>query len=319
MNKDHHLIWLNKTESLTYDEKLERLAKGDTPETIYTNMKNLAEEVLLNACKDILSRHNKRGIGMLTVDHPNFRKGMPIVTYYLGTPHIGRQVAIVGARDCSAQGFYYTPQVVNHYLERGYAINSGLAYGVDINAHRETLNQEGVTQAFVAHGLDQCYPKRHQWHFNEIAKKGCVYSQYEMGIKAQKYRFIERNQLMVAMSDEVFVVESSSKSGALGTGLTALQLGRKTLTIEGPSDSSRCAGNHKLLKAGAERFEANHCEWNGPLSSVIKKLRNHPMSLEQLQKYAKCDIDTLDFYLFEIECHYWVSFKADGKWYYNGW
>lgn len=55
MNKDHHLIWLNKTESLTYDEKLERLAKGDTPETIYTNMKNLAEEVLLNACKDILS------------------------------------------------------------------------------------------------------------------------------------------------------------------------------------------------------------------------------------------------------------------------
>ena len=319
MNKDQYLIWLSKTDSITYSEKLEAILKGESPESLYKNTLGKAESDLLERCQGILTMHHNEGVGMLTVDHPSFKAGMPIVTYYLGTPYIGKQAAIIGARDCSAEGYYHTPDVVAHYLDRGFAVNSGLAYGIDIMAHRETINRKGITQAFVAHGLDQCYPKRHSWHFNQIVKNGCVYSEYEMGVQAQKFRFIERNQLLVNMSDEIFVVESGAKSGALNTGLTALRQGKSTITIKGPSDSTRCAGNLKLLKAGAKMFEAKHYEWHGPLKGTLERLRDRPMTIEQLHKYVTCDKGTLEFYLFDIECHYWVSHKADGKWYYNGW
>lgn len=319
MNKDKYLIWLSKTDTMTYTEKIDAISKGEALETLYKNAQSKGEADLLERCQSILSMHEREGVGMLSFDHPCFKTGMPIVTYYLGTPHIGKQAAVIGARDCSAEGYYHTPDVVAHYLNQGFAVNSGLAYGIDIMAHRETLNRNGITQAFVAHGLDQCYPKRHSWHFKEIVKKGCIYSQYEMGVQAQKFRFVERNQLMVNMSDEVFVVEAGAKSGALKTGFSALKQGKSTMTIEGPTDSIRCAGNMKLLKSGANKFDAKHYEWHGPLKGTVERLRDRPMTLEQLHKYVTCDIGTLDFYLFDIECHYWVSFKADGKWHYNGW
>jgi DNA processing protein len=136
--------------------------------------------------------------------------------------------------------------------ERGVAVVSGGAYGIDGAAHRAALDCEGVTVAVLAGGLDVPYPSGHSALLHRIGQHGLLFTEYPPGIRPARYRFLTRNRLVAAVTGASVVVEAGLRSGAANTAAWARALGRVVAAVPGPVTSSASAGCHALLRNGAE-------------------------------------------------------------------
>lgn len=92
----------------------------------------------------------------------------------------------MGTRNPSVEGRIIAEIISNQYIENNYSINSGIAVGIDTITHLKALELKGITQAFVAHGLDRCYPKKHQIIFDQIVDSGCIYSHSTIRFRESK-------------------------------------------------------------------------------------------------------------------------------------
>ncbi|MDP3685397.1 MAG: DNA-processing protein DprA [bacterium] len=179
----------------------------------------------------------------------------PLVLFVRGElPQEGVAVAIVGSRKASPYGRSVTHALVRPLAARGLAIVSGLAYGIDAEAHRGTLAVSGRTIAVLGSGVDDAslYPRAHRSLAAEIvARGGAVVSEFPPGTGARPEHFPQRNRLIAGMSHAVVVIEASETSGALITARLALEENREVLAVPGPITSPLSAGTHRLLKEGA--------------------------------------------------------------------
>lgn len=160
-------------------------------------------------------------------------------------------IAIVGARNASKSGLKYAHSFSQKLSAMGISIISGLAAGIDGQAHWGSLDEPGKTIAVLGNGLDQCYPKEHNKLFKEIQKKGLLISEFNLGDKPLGYHFPIRNRLISALSDGVLVIEANKKSGSLITVNHALDQGKNVYVIPGEINNPNWAGSNILLKEGA--------------------------------------------------------------------
>lgn len=160
-----------------------------------------------------------------------------------------RSVAVVGARASTAYGEHVTGEISCGVAERGFAVVSGLAYGVDGAAHRAAMTA-GVSVAVVAGGLDRAYPQGHDALMSALAREGAVVSEVPPGSAPTRSRFLQRNRLIAAMSGGTVVVEAALRSGALNTARTAAALSRPVGAVPGPVTSASSAGCHELVRDG---------------------------------------------------------------------
>lgn len=167
----------------------------------------------------------------------------------LGLAH--HRVAVVGTRRASSYGLEATRWVTETLVQGGCDVVSGLALGIDAEAHRAALDAGGTTGAVLACGVDVCYPSSHQALYEKICEQGWVVSEYPPGSLVEKYRFPERNRLIAALAQAVIVVQAGERSGALRTVEAALDLGRDIYAVPGPITSVHFRGSHKLLQDGA--------------------------------------------------------------------
>jgi len=135
-------------------------------------------------------------------------------------------------------------------VDRGFAIVSGAAYGIDGMAHRAALASRGTTVAFLAGGLDRFYPSGHDALLTRIVETGAVLSEVPCGTPPTKWRFLQRNRLIAAASQATVVLEAGYRSGSINTANHALDLGRPVGVVPGPVTSAASAGCHKLLRTG---------------------------------------------------------------------
>jgi len=319
MDQQAYWIWLSKTKTIDENQKSRYITQKEQPSVIYKHYAGKSDDKALDYAKSVIKNNVTHGIKMITPDDERYSAGMPIVLYYLGNPFKGNTAAVVGTRKCTANGYYYTMEIVKKLIDQGIAINSGLAYGIDAIAHNTALSKGGITQAYLAHGLDLCYPKPHQQLLNRIIKTGCVYSAYEIGISAQKYRFLERNRLMASLSDEVIVVEAGESSGAFYTGNEALKLNKKVSTIKGPDNSDKCSGNNRLITMGAKQLHMALEGFDESDKGIVSYIKMRPRTIEALISYTGLSTPTLERWLLEFEYRRWIIQKSDGKWHYNGW
>lgn len=161
---------------------------------------------------------------------------------------LDRSIAIVGARAATGYGEHVTIEVASGLVDRGYAIVSGAAYGIDGAAHRAALASRGTTIAFLAGGLDRFYPSGHEALLGRIVDRGAAVSEVPCGVAPTKWRFLQRNRLIAAASRATVVVEAGSRSGSLNTAGHAAALGRPLGAVPGPITSSASAGCHRLLR-----------------------------------------------------------------------
>jgi DNA processing protein len=163
----------------------------------------------------------------------------------------GPTVAVVGARACSAYGAQVARRLGRELAAAGLVVVSGLARGIDGEAHRGTLEAGGVTVAVLGCGIDRDYPAAHAELARRIRERGLVVSEYEPGVEPAPWRFPARNRIIAGLSAATVVVEARERSGALITADLALEEGRDVLAVPGEITSSLSAGTNALLKLGA--------------------------------------------------------------------
>ena len=142
-------------------------------------------------------------------------------------------VAIVGARSCSPYGAQVARELARELGAAGVVVVSGLARGVDGEAHRGALAAGGLTVAVLGCGIDRDYPRAHAQLAGRIAESGAVVSEYPPGIEPSPWRFPARNRIVAGLARATVVVEARERSGALITADFALELGRDVFAVPG--------------------------------------------------------------------------------------
>ncbi|MDG2303102.1 MAG: DNA-processing protein DprA [Candidatus Binatia bacterium] len=170
----------------------------------------------------------------------------------------GLAVAIVGARDATAQGLATARSLGRDLAAAGVAVVSGLALGIDGAAHAGALEAGGVTVAVVGGGTDVVYPRRNRRIREEILERGLIVSEWPPGMEPRAYHFPRRNRLISGLSLGVVVVEATERSGSLITARQAAEQGREVFAVPGPAGAPRSKGPHSLLKDGARLVEDVH-------------------------------------------------------------
>ena len=160
-------------------------------------------------------------------------------------------VAVVGARKCSEYGRQVAQRIGGMLASNGVVTVSGMALGVDTNAHLGALKNGGKTIAVLGQGVDICYPKSNKALYEKIIKEGLVISEYPPGTEPRPFQFPLRNRIISAISDAVTVVEAGSGSGSLITAEIAAEQGKEIIAVPGNINSTYSIGCNKLIQDGA--------------------------------------------------------------------
>jgi len=160
-------------------------------------------------------------------------------------------VAIVGARSCSSYGAQVARSLAGELAAAGLVVVSGLARGIDGEAHRGTLAVGGRTVAVLGCGIDRDYPRSHAELARRIRGDGAVVSEYPPGVGPAPWRFPARNRVIAGLCAATVVVEARERSGALITADFALELGRDVFAVPGEITNLLSAGTNDLLRQGA--------------------------------------------------------------------
>lgn len=176
----------------------------------------------------------------------------PLCLWVRGDPSIlsrlDPSVALVGARAATSYGEHVAVELAADLAGSGIPVVSGGAYGIDGAAHRAAMAVGGLTVALLAGGADRAYPVGHTQLIDRIAETGAVVSEVPCGSAPTKWRFLQRNRLIAALTAATVVVEAGWRSGSLNTAGHAQDLSRALGAVPGPITSAASAGTHRLLR-----------------------------------------------------------------------
>lgn len=199
------------------------------------------------------------GAQLLTFDHPLYPPLLleisdpPPWLYVRGdaTSLSAPQLAVVGSRQPTRQGEGDAGAFAQVLAEMGFAVTSGLAYGVDAAAHEAALRAGGRTVAVMGSGLDRIYPATHRALADRIAAAGAVVSELPLGSAPLARHFPSRNRIISALSLGVLVVEAALRSGSLLTARLAMEQNREVFAIPGSIHNPTSQGCNELIRRGA--------------------------------------------------------------------
>lgn len=199
-------------------------------------------------------------------------------------------VAIVGSRRASFYGLACAEKFSYQLAGLGVTIISGLARGIDTQAHKGALNAAGRTIAVLGSGLNCVYPPENKGLSEEIAERGALLSEFPLNTKPLAQNFPRRNRVISGLSQAVLVVEAARNSGALITADFALEQGREVFAIPGKVDSATSLGTNRLIKQGAKLIDN--------VEDIIEELKvelilkdSHPEpSNEGLKRFSPADV-----------------------------
>lgn len=245
----------------------------------------------------------------------------PPVLFYQGNLNIlkKRKIAIIGARNASIAGTKIARQMASKLSDK-FAIVSGLAKGIDANAHlgslEKTENQSAI--AILPFSLENIYPKENEWIYKMIEKNGLLISEVFPYSVPDQGMFQARNRLLSLLSNGIVVVEAGLKSGTMSTVKLALDLGSEIMVVPGSPLDPRYSGSNALIKNGAplirdyfdvleimdetvnfeERVEPKKFEFNQNNSSektkkVLSAISSVPTSLDVISAQTNIEISEL--------------------------
>lgn len=200
----------------------------------------------------------EHSIRALTLNDDDYPKRLlecpdaPIILYYSGNCdlNMSKVISIVGTRQITQYG----QDIIRHFIAdlRRHCPNmlivSGLAYGVDINAHRQALENGYPTVGVLAHGLDQIYPYRHKETAEKMLRHGGLLTEFMTQTNADKANFVRRNRIVAGMADAVILVESAAKGGGLITAEIAQSYDRSVFAFPGNVNAEFSKGCNNLIR-----------------------------------------------------------------------
>ena len=201
-----------------------------------------------------IKKHNGRFIASCEPEYPGRLKNIPDpppVICVRGHTHLFENpaIAIIGARNASNVGRTLARKIAHDLSSEGFVIISGLARGIDGEAHRSSL--EGGTIGVVAGGVDVVYPPEHEELTRQLASQGAIISERAMGARPTAKDFPRRNRLVSGLSDAVIIIEAAERSGTLHTARFAAEQGREVFVVPGSPLDPRYVGSINLIRDGA--------------------------------------------------------------------
>lgn len=222
-------------------------------ELIYKDLHHLSFE-------QISKQYKQRDIQTVTIfdlDYPQILREIydpPWVIYCKGKLQLlnyPKMLSVVGTRAPTNYGIQCMNKILPPLINDGWLIVSGLAYGIDIYAHKLAMEQ-GKTLAVLGSGVEYVYPTEHKDIANKIAVDHLLISEYPYMQKAQKWQFPFRNRIISGLTRGTLVIEAKEKSGSFITADQALQQGRDVFAIPGSIFSSQSVGTNALIQLGAK-------------------------------------------------------------------
>jgi len=165
------------------------------------------------------------------------------------------QIAIVGSRTPTPGGSNNAFEFARHFASTGLCVTSGLALGIDGEAHKGALADDGITIAVTATGLDRVYPAKNKALAHQIAIRGALISENPIGTSPRAQNFPRRNRIISGLSIGTLVIEAAQRSGSLITADYANEQGRMVFAIPGSIHNPLARGCHKLIRQGAKLVE----------------------------------------------------------------
>lgn len=267
----------------------------------------------------------------------------PLMLYYRGNTDLNalRVISIVGTRHATPYGMDMCNVFVRELAEMcpDILITSGLAYGIDIQAHRAALQYNFPTVGVLAHGLDRIYPSAHRKTAIAMLDQGGLLTEFMSGTNPDKQNFVKRNRIVAGMSDATIVIESASKGGALITAELAESYHKDCFAFPGRTTDTYSAGCNDLIKnnrasliLSAEDFvqamgwdyqtKAKECNIQRELfpdlseeeKSIIQILENNSEGLQinSLVVESNIPINRMSAILFELEMKGVIRVMAGG-------
>ncbi|MDG1702344.1 MAG: DNA-processing protein DprA [Opitutae bacterium] len=213
-----------------------------------------------------LSSIETRKLNFISLNNPLYPELLkeiydpPIGYYHLGGMKEITQpcVSIVGTRMASLYGRKQARSIARELAKLGFCIVSGLARGIDYEAHMGAIDLGGKSIAVLGNGIDIIYPPEHFELYQALMKDGCVISEFPLGRTADKQSFPMRNRIVAGLSSNVVIVESGIRGGSMITANFATEYGREVFAVPGRLDQAHSLGCLKLIKEGATMFTSIH-------------------------------------------------------------
>ncbi|HWP30554.1 MAG TPA: DNA-processing protein DprA [Fimbriimonadales bacterium] len=236
-------------------------------------------------------------------------------------------VAIVGTRKATTYGKAVARQLSNTLSKAGITVISGGAYGIDAQAHEGALECGGKTIAVLGSGVDVVYPASNRSLFERITAQGALVSQFELGTKADWWRFPLRNMLIASLANAVIVVQAPEKSGAIGTATFAAEQGIPVFVTPAPIDDLSHRGSFRLINDGATllyspeqifdelgveiRIKKEEPKLSKQQASILQRLSREPLLVDTLSEQLELPAGVVLAELTDLELQGLVA-KASG-------
>lgn len=243
------------TEVIAHRNNLKEVLPDASPRLLEA-MHNIEQHLrVADAEMEYNARNNIKTLCLADNDYPQRLKNCadaPLVLFFKGNTDLNRArvINVVGTRHCTAYGQDMIRKFFTELkkLSPEVLIVSGLAYGVDINAHRQALANDLDTVAVLAHGLDNLYPARHKQTADEMIKHGGLLTEFLTNTNADKLNFVRRNRIVAGMSDACVLVESAAHGGGLITTAIARDYSREVFAFPGAVGAPFSEGCNNLIR-----------------------------------------------------------------------
>ncbi|WP_430973251.1 DNA-processing protein DprA [Sunxiuqinia rutila] len=176
----------------------------------------------------------------------------PLMLYWKGNVNFNAEkiVAMVGTRNATSYGRAFCEELVEAMAQRGgYTVVSGLAYGIDVAAHKACLKYEVPTLGVLAHGLERVYPSLHRSVADRMLSNGGLVTDFISEVEIERTNFLRRNRIIAGLADATIIVESAEKGGSLVTADIADSYNRDVFALPGRSTDSYSKGCNQLIKS----------------------------------------------------------------------
>lgn len=228
----------------------------------------------------------------------------PALLYYIGKGNLESKhtIGIVGTRNCSQYGRDMVSQLISDLKDAvpDLVINSGLALGIDISAHRAALFNGIPTIGVVAHGLDRIYPSAHRNDASRMIEQGGgIITEYITGSDPERGNFLARNRIIAGLSDAIVVAESKDKGGSLVTAAIANDYNKEVLAFPGRCNDERSKGCNRLIRTNRATLITNAHDllevlgWDTPPKEPHAIQQSIPFEEEKLSPTERLITDIL--------------------------
>jgi DNA processing protein len=237
---------------------------GDLPSTISDSRQRWLPRFSKQAVLNTLQRSKQLELSLLMAGDDEWptalndlAEGAPVLIFAQGNykvlGRLAEAVSIVGSRACTEYGAKVTAKLVSELAFHKRVTVSGGAIGIDSHVHTQSLRNSLPTVAVMAGGLDRKYPSSNSNLFQSIRRNGVLIGELPPGVAPTRWRFLQRNRLIAALSPTTVVVEAGIRSGSIRTANNAIELNRELFAVPGPLTSSSSGGTNSLIAEGKAR------------------------------------------------------------------